>query len=409
MKTTYVINYFSMNVGGIENYLAQIVENGLERGCRVIWLCDAEYDLSPVYAHLMDDPRVEKCRCSNHGFRWFAHEKLTFSPGERVVIFSCSFFDQMRALQLRWDFPEAQVIPLCLVPHFLGSDLYPEAAFSGIWKRFVRNFAKEAFAQWQKYGWLYCFSQKHFDVIEERYGLHIAPEDRKIVPLLRENSDFSREEAVNRYEAEDFTIISPGRLEFPHKGFALGLLREYAKLKSRYPRLKLKFIGEGDGEEVLRRELAGMAEAVSQDVEILPMMPFEQLCEEYKKAQLNISVAGCASAGAKLGVITLPARHYTYECEVYGFFPESRPFTTETKPGEPVAPYIERVLHMSREEYLALSRKAYDTMADKKPDRDHFLRLEAAEGPKVTKKTIREAYAILMGQRMLYKLHLLKE
>ena len=64
---------------------------------------------------------------------------------------------------------------------------------------------------------------------------------------------------------------------------------------------------------------------------------------------------------------------------------------------------------MSQEEYLELSRKAYDTMADKQTDREHFLRLDRVEGPNATKAELDRVYRILMGQRMLYKLHLLKE
>ena len=410
MKNTFVINYGHMDVGGIENYASQVIELGLEQGCRVIWLCDAQYSLSSVYAPLMNDPRVEKCRCSNHGMTWFRHEPLHFTEEENVIIFSFSFFDQARALQLKNEMPDATILPLLLVPHFLGSDLYPEKAFHGFGRTCVCRLAGKLYQQWLQEGLLYAFSLRHLDVIEKNYGIVIERKQERIVPLLRDGSPFSEEEVAARYDAADFTIISAGRLEFPHKGFVLGLLREYARLKKKYPFLKLKIIGEGEGEAVLRKEISEMPAQTAADVQLCPMVPFEVLCEEFKKAKLNISVAGCASAAAKLGVLTLPARNYHYDCEVYGFFPESRACTTEDKPGEPVAPYIERVIHMTKEEYVQLSRKAYETMAVKHPDRAHFLKLsDAGRGYSLSEKTLRQLYGILMAQRLLYKLHLLKE
>ena len=71
-------------------------------------------------------------------------------------------------------------------------------------------------------------------------------------------------------------------------------------------------------------------------------------------------MAGCASAGAKIGLLTLPARHYTEKCEVYGFIPESKEMTTSEKPGKPAKDFIEYVINMNENEYLEKSKASYD-------------------------------------------------
>ena len=410
MKHTFVINLSHMNVGGIENYVAQILQLGLDENCRNIWLCDKACEVSPVYEKLMNDPRVERCHCDNHLVNWFRHEPLEFARDEKVVIFSFGFFDHARALQLKSERPQVRIIPLLLIPHFLGSDLYPEKAFQGLARTWVRKLAAGLYGQWLDDGILYAFSMRHLDTIEELYGITVENKQARIVPRLLDGIPFSEEEVIHRYQASEFTICSAGRLEFPHKGFVLGLLREFAQLKPSYPFLRLKIIGAGDGEAVLRQELSQMPADITGSVEICPPVSLAELNEEFKKAKLNISVAGCASAGAKVGLLTLPARHYCYECEVYGFFPESRSCTTESKPGEPVGPYIERVIHMSQEEYVDLSRKAYDTMNDKPADRGHFLGLdEAGKKSGLSKAQKWKLYAVLMAQRLLYKLKGLPE
>ena len=118
------------------------------------------------------------------------------------------------------------------------------------------------------------------------------------------------------------------------------------------------------------------------------MMPVNDLLDLYQKCDLSISVAGCASMGARIGLLTLPARHYTNDCEVYGFFPDSKNMTTSIKPGYKVVPFIKKVMNMNAEEYLRLSRAAYDSFDDKKVSVNDFIDMNKNYFPYIPSKAV---------------------
>jgi hypothetical protein len=75
-------------------------------------------------------------------------------------------------------------------------------------------------------------------------------------------------------------------------------------------------------------------------------------------------VAGCCSHGARRGLVSIPARHYNYDGEVYGYLPGSKDLMVSDIPGEPAEKYIEEVLNMSEEKYLKKCKESYDACVD---------------------------------------------
>ena len=80
----------------------------------------------------------------------------------------------------------------------------------------------------------------------------------------------------------------------------------------------------------------------------------------YDKANVLISLAGCFTLGAKRGVLSFPARHYTEKCEVYGYLPESKDFSLSDSEGYNVIPFLKEVIDMPFDEYLKHCRDCYE-------------------------------------------------
>lgn len=408
-KNTLVINYRNMGVGGIENYIIGVMQLALDNGNRVIWLCDTKPVIAPIYAEVLNSEKVEKCPCDVHKHHWFRHEELCFAKDEKVVILSFAAFDHVRALELKQEYKEINITALYLIPHFTGSLIYPEQYFKkgkdAVQKRFSR-----LYAEWINAGSILFFNNKHITAMEETYGIKVDEQFRKLVPLVFDGFTFDETEVLNRYRRDEFRIVSAGRLEFPHKGFVLGMLKEFAALKETYPQVTYYIVGDGLDEQTVREEISKLPEKVSKDIHLLAPMPFEQLIAFFKECNLNISVAGCASYGAKSGLVTLPARHYTYDCEVYGFLPESRDCTIQTKPGEPVRPYIEQVLNMSEQEYLERARMSFDAYNQNKVNKNAFFEISGANNDYVMKKSdVQWVKACFACTKLLYILQAIKK
>lgn len=364
-KNTLVINYRHMGykhigVGGVENYIIGLIKLAHNNGNRIIWIHDVKTFIPPIYEDILNSDYVEKCACDIHKCHWFRHDKLRFNSDENVVIISFSAFDHVRALQLKHEYIDVKLTALYFIPHFTGSLIFPEQQF-GFGKRIVQKKFSHLYAEWINSGTVLFFNSRHISAIEESYGIHVDENHRKLVPEIFNEFHFDENEVRSRYSRDEFRIISAGRLEFPHKGFVIGMLKEFVALKEKYPQITYYIVGDGPEIQMVRDELNKLPEKVSKDIHLLPPMPFEELISFYKDCNLNISAAGCATYGAKSGLLTLPVRHYVYDCEVYGYLPECKDYTTSTLPGNPVIPYIEEVIHMPESEYVKRSQDSFES------------------------------------------------
>ena len=407
MKKTVIINYKSLCVGGIESYIFESVKHFHKLGYRVIWLHRKKLIISEMYKSVMLDSQiVENYPMSSMQLHFFRKIPFRFESNEEIVILSFTCQDHVRALKVKKDNPSNKIRAYFIIPHFTGCNIYPEQAF-----RLLRNkvncYMASVYKKWIFSGTLIYCSPSHIEVIEQCYNIEIPSELKQLTPeSMYSQKTFDKDEVEKRFDSDTFNIVSAGRFDFPHKGFMVGLVREFPEIKRLNPKAVLYFVGEGSGQKLLEEEIDKLDSSISKDIHILGMMPLEKLLEFYKTCQLSISVAGCATHGAKIGLITLPARHYTYSCEVYGFLPESKGHFTDTSPGEPVLPYIKKVLSMSKEEYVRYSEMAFESFEDKEPvstdilfeNPNYDLSYNISSGDLIRMKWL------LIFQKILYKL-----
>ena len=170
-------------------------------------------------------------------------------------------------------------------------------------------------------------------------------------------------------------MVSVSRFDCPHKNYLLGLIDDYAKLKPEYTKLSLHIVGYGKGQNVVKKRIADLPPEVRRDVFLHGTMDVQQLADFLKEMSLNISVAGSASIGARLGVLTIPARNFCEDvCEVYGFYPEAGSMTTAIVPGEAAIGYIRQVVEMSEEEYIQKSQLCYSFSINRSVDPEYLFK-----------------------------------
>lgn len=359
---TLVIVYDGMLVGGIENYLINLVLFCRKMKYRVIWLSPKERLVADDFRDILLDGYVELIDVYHKHMTWFKYESVLFKDNENVTILSFTIFDYFRAEKFLMDqSSKALFHNIYMIPHFTGNPYYIERYFKGITSKIIHKYMTSVIQKMDDNNGIVFFSPQHIEPLNSNYKIHVTEPESKILAPYIEVKPFDYENAKLRSIRNTFNIITIGRFEFPHKGYIIGLVDAYAKLKPKYPQLSLTIIGYGADKQMLLDKIQSIDSKIQQDIRLLGQVSPLELEQYLKLSHLNVSVAGAVMDGAHFGIISLPARHYCYDCEVYGYLPESKGEILSHKQGQPVEEYITEVLNMDAESFIEYSKMSYDT------------------------------------------------
>ena len=366
MGRNLIINYRSFAViGGIEVYVVELIDFMINHGVHVIWLKEANSEIHDSFKNILLDSRVEIVPVSNNLLLWFRFGKFQLNPTDENVMLSFIVMSKLKGESIVRQFKECNVKSIYAVPDTKGLAYYIETNFSGVFRKIVYKLMADVHNRWQKNNQLLFFAHKQVDAMADTYKININNGHLKVLKEIKGIPKLDIAHLQNRCRREKFNIITIGRLDFPHKGYILGLVKSFNRLKKKYPQLTLTIIGDGHSRNDLEKEISTYDDNVKADIRLLGAIPSDKLPLYVSDSHLNISVAAGVGVGAKCGVISIPARNYcTGECEVYGFLPENRLMTVATTPGNLVDPYIEKVINMSDDEFYRMSVESYKSYKD---------------------------------------------
>lgn len=364
---TLIVNYAGLSVGGIENYLSKLINYSLENGHRVLWLTTPMHVSNGFYRETIENDKLEKIYVG-HGRSAFKKVKIHFDINEDVVMISCEPLYFISAEEIRRTAKTNSFFHFLLLPHFTGNVYYIERFFNHrLTRRIVYKYMKQLIDKWVKECCVIAFSKKHLDCLEENYKCHINMKEKKILKGIDKVKEpeisILREKARKRSKEVD--IISVARFDFPHKGYLLGLINNYAKLKEKFPMLHLTVVGDGDGRDTIENLIKNFSDDIQSSIVLTGMLNFDDLCKKINSATVNVGLAGGATIGARYAVPTIIVRHYSYECEAYGFYEDVKEKLSSSKEGLDIKSYIEQIITMTDDEYIKRSLDAYHSVASK--------------------------------------------
>lgn len=362
-KKTLIVNFGTLSkCGGIEHTIYARIKYYSSRGVRVIWLKNQRSIIADSYKETLYSQNVEIINVNDNHLYWFKHDNLSFSKEERIVVVSFTIFDMLRSLSLKKEYSDYDVTPVYCIPDTTGKFFFIEQYFRGFLRNVVFKKIRKTILEWDEAGLLTFLAPLQINSLEQNYGFTVNDKERKLVPPLEEPNPLDGELLKQRSRRDGtFNIITVGRFDFPHKGYMLGLIRAYGRLKIKYPQITLTIIGTGKDERLLIEEINKLEEEIRTDVKLLGEVPFDELLKYYKDKHLSVAVASSASDAVRAGVLSLVARnHCEGECEVYGFMPEKMDMTVSKEPGELVDPFIEKAILMSETEYVDKCFEAYE-------------------------------------------------
>lgn len=391
-RFTLVINRSAMrSAGGIEIVFSNIIRIFLNNNDRVIWITNKNEVHKFGYPDLFNSPNFEYYIQSNFE-RFISVPHLNFEKDENVVMLTTNPVDYLVCEKMKKKTNVKSFKHFLLIPHFQGKELFIDQWFSFLrkpvyhiyrccLKRIVHNKS------------LIGFEKKHLETFETYYNLDIPKMEKCILPYFVDidniNLDNINIKAMNKKTS--FVISTCSRLDFPHKGYILGLLDEYAILYKKYPYLQLIIAGFGKDENYLLNKIASLPNEVRNTILFKGIVSIEQLSEIYSQSHLAIGLAGSICIAASKGTPSLVARHYCNDCEVYGFFNDASNKILCSDKGNDVKYYIEKVINMSTNDYINLAKEQFNTYSNiANVDKDYFYNYENASSNSICKGFIDE-------------------
>ena len=362
MGKVIIINRYILKLGGIEKKICSLIPFLLDNGVRVIWIRQRENAIGDSFASILQDKRLEYVYVKNPNVQWFNHEDFKLKSDDQIIILSFNPSSFAKSLTLCKEFPNADITPFYYVPDTTGPQYFRERYFPGVFRKYLEKKLSRLYQKWDSFNLIRFFSRLQIDALESAYGFKIQTPEKKLFEKIKDAPPFDYQGTLLRAEERNkyFNIITVGRFDFPHKGYILGLIRAYGRLKNKYKMLHLTIVGYGPHEDRVRDEIAKLPEDAKSDITLVGETPPDELFKLYARSHLNIAVASAVGHGVINSVISIPARNYCEgECEVYGLHYEPQ-IVVSTAPGHLVDDDIIRVIEMNNDEYCQETKRMHD-------------------------------------------------
>lgn len=364
-KHTLIVNNIRLQAGGIENTVAALMKYALSNDYRVIWITNQRNLAKVAYEDILEHKNLELLIIP----KWrratgLLIPHISFDEDECVTMITANAPQYVISDALKRNAKVKSFSHYFLVAHYkiVGGSFFPDAIIKNAWLK------KQTYLFWRKIvqrlddsDCLRAFSPKHLSCYEDYYHIKIDNKQEKVLPehaaLLPLNLQNTRQRCLERNTR--FIISTCARFEFPHKGYILGLVDSFAKLKEKYPQISLEIIGYGEGEKLLREKIHQLPKEIADSILLTGMLSPKELREHQLNAHLVVGLAGAIHVGAECGIPSLVTRHYSTNCETYGFYENAVSKTLAEEPGEDIVKYIEDCITMSEESYMKHVVDAY--------------------------------------------------
>lgn len=374
-KPVFLFIKCNMGVGGIEVYLDRLVKWLKEGGYRIIFLklygtviCD---DFKPDFL----DGYVTVREIDIH--RWGWHKGLSglFHVDEEIIAYAFDLYQYAMLEKIKMHYHLCHMNTFYWIPHF--EEVFPEKKIPRVLGKMAKRYIGRTIQTMDRNRNIIYVNESHMKAFEKRYGYKSIYGKEMLVKSLRSTPPaFDEEKARERSIRKPFCILSVGRFVFPHKAYLLGLIDSFCALKSETPDLKLIIIGYGRDEAAVRKKVSELPEEIRADIELAGEVAPSRLATYFAQASVHVGVAGAIMDSAYSGLISIPVRHYSYQCEGYGYFTDmaQRERLVSDMPGEPIEMFLRELIHMDADAYVDLCRQTQRCFENNEDYRDFGLR-----------------------------------
>lgn len=366
MNTLFIFRYDQFGIGGIQTWIYQAVRQLLKEKVHVLLVTKKKNQIYEGFSVVFSDPRVSI-------IDYKEEPKWRYSDYGVIKYYSFTLEGFVKACQFKRQNETSKIDLFYCVPNTKGYDYYYDEPFNGLAKKYINKRLSTIFDKMNKANQIRYFSRGHIETMITLYNYcEIAERSYLYIPRVDIKQPFDEQQRREIWKRKEFRIIAVSRFDFPHKAYIIGLINAYEEIHRKYPNVTLLVVGSGHSRGEIENRISQLEEDVKKGITIYGEANYDDLPSLYKEANLNISLAGCCVLGAKNGVLSIPARHFSYNCEVYGFLPESKSMITSAEPGQSVNQYIEEAINMTENEYVQKCFAGYQVFDNITPQASLF-------------------------------------
>lgn len=158
-------------------------------------------------------------------------------------------------------------------------------------------------------------------------------------------------------------ILSAARLEFPFKGYLIGLIDIFEDISKKHD-IRLKIVGSGDGRQMLLDKVKNSN--VKDKVELANAVGYDELLREMAAARVFVGMGTTVLDAAAQGTLSIPVSMETFQCQSRDFFSDYPEIsvTDEFIVFESTRKLIEEAFMMSDLEYAAKIKEQRKNLTD---------------------------------------------
>ncbi len=158
-------------------------------------------------------------------------------------------------------------------------------------------------------------------------------------------------------------IFTASRADFMFKGYLIGLVDDFVRIKGKFADAKLIIIASGKDEETLKNKIKSVPDKIREDITLIPWISYDELLQRIRKCKFFIGMSSTLLDAAKLYKICIPIRGYTEENLASGFFDEDPRYLYASDDCQSSAlPLMEECMGWNFEEYHSRSLSHYDAV-----------------------------------------------
>lgn len=240
---------------------------------------------------------------------------------------------------------------------------------SGFKSNFLRNHAKRKYLKillrMVKNGAVISQEETNNKSVCSYFGIKFSDYNPKILRIPMVCNPLENCELIIKDGYSSSIILTAARADFPFKGYMIGLVDEFVKIKESVKNAKLKIYSDGGDIEVLREKINSVSTGIQKDIELCGWISYTELYSELKKCKMYIGLGSSLMDAALNYKPSIVASYNTTKCVTAGTFADN-PYCIGTKEEDLPASsiLIDKIFNMSFEEYREMCHKNFNAVYD---------------------------------------------
>lgn len=223
--------------------------------------------------------------------------------------------------------------------------------------RFINRLNRRYIYHINRNNHLLFMENRIIDVTEKFLNIDLSVSRNNIFPLPYQ---FMEENPI--YDNRKKTIVTMSRLDFPFKGYLMGLIDDFTKMSEDIDDLELWIIGTGNSAEQLKDKLNKLDKDIKNKILLLGELPYDNAKEIIAKAFVFVGLGTGLLDAVSKKVPAIGTKVYEYKCLGNGFLYEhvsELGFLSGDSNVHDIIYELETVFNMSQKDYIDLCEKEY--------------------------------------------------